>query len=63
MAAAPHEAVGRTAAGAVLAAGTGDNMAAALGIALGPGDVSLSIGTSGVAAMVSGTRTAARPGS
>ncbi|MFI7581548.1 xylulokinase [Kocuria kalidii] len=58
VAATPHEVMGRTAAGAVLAAGTGDNMAAALGIALGPGDVSLSIGTSGVAAMVSETRTA-----
>ncbi|MFI7744308.1 xylulokinase [Kocuria rhizosphaericola] len=58
VAADPHAAMGRTAAGAVLAAGTGDNMAAALGIALGPGDVSLSIGTSGVAAMVSETRTA-----
>ncbi|MEX5257501.1 xylulokinase [Kocuria arenosa] len=58
VAAAPHEVMGRTAAGAVLAAGTGDNMAAALGVTLGPGDVSLSIGTSGVAAMVSETRTA-----
>jgi xylulokinase len=58
VAAAPNAVMGRTAAGAVLAAGTGDNMAAALGVTLGPGDVSLSIGTSGVAAMVSETRTA-----
>ncbi len=34
---------------ALVAAGTGDNMAAALGIALRPGDVVLSIGTSGTA--------------
>ncbi len=35
--------------GAVVAAGTGDNMAAALGVGLQPGDVALSIGTSGTA--------------
>ena len=35
--------------GAVVAAGTGDNMAAALGIGLGPGEVAVSIGTSGTA--------------
>jgi xylulokinase len=34
---------------AVLSAGTGDNMAAALGLAIGPGDVVVSIGTSGTA--------------
>ncbi|HEX3770764.1 MAG TPA: xylulokinase [Polyangiaceae bacterium] len=33
--------------GAVAAAGTGDNMAAALGAGLGPGDVAISLGTSG----------------
>jgi xylulokinase len=33
--------------GAVVAAGTGDNMGAALGIGLAPGDVVLSLGTSG----------------
>ncbi|MFF0945443.1 xylulokinase [Kocuria sp. CPCC 205300] len=54
----PRAVLGRTPGGAQLAAGTGDNMAAALGVTLGPGDVSLSIGTSGVAAMVSDTRTA-----
>lgn len=54
----PHAVMGRTPGGAALAAGTGDNMAAALGLALGPGDVSVSIGTSGVAAMVSDNRPA-----
>ncbi|PLC11689.1 xylulose kinase [Kocuria flava] len=58
LAPAPGAAMGATTGGAVLAAGTGDNMAAALGLGLAPGDVSLSIGTSGVAAMVSETRTA-----
>ena len=43
----PGEVVGHTAAGAVLSAGTGDNMAAALGLGLGPGDVAVSLGTSG----------------
>jgi xylulokinase len=33
--------------GAIVAAGTGDNMAAALGLALGPRDVVISLGTSG----------------
>jgi xylulokinase len=43
----PRDAVGETAAGAVLAPGTGDNMAAALALGLGPGDVAVSLGTSG----------------
>lgn len=47
--AAPSEVVGRTAAGAVLGAGTGDNMAAAVGLGLREGDVAVSIGTSGTA--------------
>jgi xylulokinase len=47
--AAPAEAVGRTAWGAALSAGTGDNMGAALGLGLVPGDVVVSIGTSGTA--------------
>ncbi|WP_309081388.1 xylulokinase [Zhihengliuella sp.] len=51
--AAPDAVVGETAWGASIAPGAGDNAAAALGLGLGPGDVSLSIGTSGVAAMVS----------
>jgi xylulokinase len=54
----PAEAVGRTAAGAVLGPGTGDNMAAALGLGAGPGDVTISIGTSGVVAAVAEAPTA-----
>jgi xylulokinase len=50
--AAPAEAVATTGGGALIAPGTGDNMAAALGLALGEGDVAVSIGTSGVASMV-----------
>ena len=53
---APNQVMGRTVRGAALAAGTGDNMGAALGLSLGPGDVSVSIGTSGVCAMVSDHR-------
>jgi xylulokinase len=45
----PAEIVGQTAGGAALAAGTGDNMAAALGLDLQPGDVAVSLGTSGTA--------------
>ena len=51
--AAPNEIVGTTATGAAIAAGTGDNMAAALGLNLQPGDVCVSIGTSGVASACS----------
>jgi xylulokinase len=51
--AAPSEAVGQTAAGATLGPGTGDNMAAALGLGLAPGEVAVSIGTSGTAFAVS----------
>ena len=47
-----QEVVGSTAHGASVGPGTGDNMAAALGLGLRPGDVALSIGTSGVASMV-----------
>ena len=47
-----NEQVGRTSTGAVIGAGTGDNMAAALGLDLQPGDVCISIGTSGVASAV-----------
>jgi xylulokinase len=39
--------------GAVVGPGTGDNMAAALGLGLRPGDVALSLGTSGTAFAVS----------
>lgn len=51
--AAPAEPVGTTSWDAVLAPGTGDNMAAALGLGLAPGDVVVSIGTSGTAFAVS----------
>src|SRR5690242_1115871 len=50
----PSEVVGRTAAGAALSAGTGDNMGAALGLGLDPGEVVVSIGTSGTAYAVAG---------
>jgi xylulokinase len=43
------EIVGRAQGGAVLAAGTGDNMGAALGLGVGLGEVVVSIGTSGTA--------------
>ncbi|HXA62627.1 MAG TPA: xylulokinase [Streptosporangiaceae bacterium] len=49
----PAETVGATSWGAVLAPGTGDNMGAALGLGLAPGDVVVSIGTSGTAFAVS----------
>jgi xylulokinase len=51
--ASPAEVVGQTSGGAQLAAGTGDNMGAALGLGLAPGDVTISIGTSGTAFAVS----------
>ncbi len=50
----PAEAVGETGWGAVVAAGTGDNMGAALGLGLVPGEVAVSIGTSGTAYAVTG---------
>ncbi|MDF2145207.1 FGGY family carbohydrate kinase [Knoellia sp. p5-6-4] len=43
----PAEAVGETDSGMLVAAGTGDNMAAALGLGILPGDVVVSLGTSG----------------
>jgi xylulokinase len=45
--AAPSEVVGETDGGMLVAAGTGDNMAAALGLGIAPGDVVVSLGTSG----------------
>ncbi|WP_026413403.1 xylulokinase [Actinomadura oligospora] len=45
----PGETVGETSWGAALGPGTGDNMGAALGLGLEPGDVVVSIGTSGTA--------------
>ena len=43
----PAVPAGRTSDGMLVAAGTGDNMGAALGLALSPGDVVVSLGTSG----------------
>ncbi len=54
----PAETVGETAAGALLAPGTGDNASAALGLGLRPGDVVVSLGTSGTVYAVSDTPTA-----
>ena len=60
---APGAVAHTTASGLVLGAGTGDNMAAALALDLGPGDVVVSIGTSGVASAISETRIADGSGS
>jgi xylulokinase len=54
--ASPTEVVGRCG-HAVVGPGTGDNMAAALGVGLEPGDVAISIGTSGTVFAVSDTPT------
>src|SRR6266700_1985195 len=51
--AAPGEVVGQTIHGALLAPGTGDNMAAALGLGLQAGEVAVSVGTSGTVFAVS----------
>ncbi|GAB7190012.1 xylulokinase [Kineococcus sp. NUM-3379] len=48
----PAEAGGSTPSGALLGPGAGDNAAATLGVSAGPGDVVVSIGTSGVACAV-----------
>ncbi|PPJ21634.1 xylulokinase [Nocardia nova] len=45
----PAENVGHTPSGVLLGPGTGDNAAATLGVGAGPGDVVVSVGTSGVA--------------
>lgn len=52
---APGAVAAETAAGVPIAGGTGDNAAAALGLGLEPGDVLVSIGTSGVASAISTT--------
>lgn len=54
----PRDDAGTTANGILLGAGTGDNAAAALGVAAQHGDVIVSIGTSGVVSAVSATPTA-----
>jgi xylulokinase len=51
--ASPHEVIGHTRDGVLLGPGTGDNMAAALGLGLCTGDVVVSLGTSGTAFAVS----------
>jgi xylulokinase len=56
--AAPHEVIGYTPGGVLLGPGTGDNMAAALGLGLSAGDVVVSLGTSGTAFAVSTEPTA-----
>ena len=59
--AAPNEAIGRTQSGALIGPGTGDNAAAALALDAQPGDVVVSVGTSGVVSAV--TSVAAQDGS
>ena len=54
----PREAMESTANRTVVAPGTGDNMAAALGLGLGPGDLAVSLGTSGTVFAVSPQPTA-----
>jgi xylulokinase len=56
--AAPHEVVGEAPGGIALAPGTGDNMGAALGVGALPGDVVVSLGTSGTAFAVASQPTA-----
>jgi xylulokinase len=45
----PGEVIGETASGVLIGPGTGDNMGAALGLDVRPGDVVVSLGTSGTA--------------
>lgn len=56
--AAPAEVVGETSGAAIVGPGTGDNMAAALGLGARPGDVIVSLGTSGTAFAVAEDPTA-----
>ena len=56
----PHDPAGVTGRGAVLGPGAGDNAAAALGVGARPGDVVVSVGTSGVVSAVA-ERPAADP--
>ncbi|MDO4897695.1 MAG: xylulokinase [Rothia sp. (in: high G+C Gram-positive bacteria)] len=51
----PNQVIGYTESGAAIAAGTGDNMGAALGLDIQPGDAVVSIGTSAVSMMLSDT--------
>ena len=54
----PAEPAGHTEVGTLLGPGTGDNMAAALGVGARPGDVVVSVGTSGTVFAVHDTATA-----
>jgi xylulokinase len=54
----PDEVAGETSWGALVGPGTGDNAGAALGLSAGPGDVIVSIGTSGVTCAVADRPTA-----
>jgi xylulokinase len=56
------EPAGLTSTGVIVAAGTGDNMAAALGLGVSLGDVVVSLGTSGTAVSVSEVSSADRTG-
>jgi xylulokinase len=58
----PAEIIGSIRTGAVLGPGTGDNMGAAVGLGLGPGDVAVSIGTSGTAYAVAAAPSADETG-
>ena len=49
----PHDSVASTPGGALIGPGAGDNAAAALGLGLAVGDVSVSLGTSGVVSAIS----------
>ncbi|CAN5548722.1 xylulokinase [soil metagenome] len=54
----PNGVAGTTSGGMVVAAGTGDNMAAGLGLGLQPGDIVVSLGTSGTVFTASPARPA-----
>ena len=60
---APAESAGSTPAGILVAAGAGDNAAAALGLGAGPGDVVVSLGTSGTVFAINPTAVADPSGS
>ena len=55
--ASPNEIIGQTTSGISVAPGTGDNMAAALGLGAATGDIVISLGTSGTAYTVSANPT------
>lgn len=59
---APDAAAGMSTAGLIVGPGTGDNMGAALGLGAGPGDVVVSLGTSGTAFAVHDKPTAEATG-